>query len=223
MNFVILGLGAFGTSIARELAASGHQVMCVDNNEAHIDAVKDVVTLAVQGDATDRAVLLELGVAKADVAIVAVGENFEASLMMTAHLQSIGVKKIYTRVFHEVQEKLLDLMQVSGKIRVEALAAELFARQVSNRAFLRHFGVDSTHAVVELLCPASLVGKSLVTSKLRSEHRLNLVTVRRAKYNEQIAESVPVIDGLPGPDFVFQTGDRLVVYGLEKDISQFSA
>ena len=98
MNFVILGLGAFGTSIARELAASGHQVMCVDNDESHIDAVKDVVTLAVQGDATDRSVLLELGVAKADVAIVAVGENFEASLMMTAHLQSIGVKKIFTRV-----------------------------------------------------------------------------------------------------------------------------
>jgi Trk K+ transport system NAD-binding subunit len=83
--------------------------------------------------------------------------------------------------------------------------------------------VDSTHAVVELLCPESLVGKTLVSSQLRSEHRLNLVTVRRAKYNEQIAEAVPVIAGLPGPDFVFQAGDRLVVYGLEKDISQFSS
>lgn len=222
MNFVILGLGAFGTSIARELAHSGHQVMAIDNDEAHVDSVKDVVTLAVQGDATDRKVLLELGVAKADVAIVAVGENFEASLMMTAHLQKIGVKRIYTRVFHEVQEQLLDMMQVSGKIRVEALAAELFARHVSNQAFLRHFVVDSTHAVVELLCPEFLVGVTLLGSSLRSKHGLNLVTVRRAKHEDQLPEDVPVIGGLPGPDFLFQAGDRLVVYGLEKDIEKFT-
>jgi trk system potassium uptake protein TrkA len=222
MNFVILGLGAFGTSIARELAHSGHQVMVIDNDESHLDAVKELVTIAVQGDATDRAVLLELGVASADAAIVAVGENFEASLMMTAHLKSIGVKRIYTRVFHEVQEQLLDLMGVSGKIRVEALAAEMFARHVSNRAFLRHFVVDSTHAVVELVCPDFLVGKTLKESELRGKHGLNLVTVRRADSREMLPEDVPVIGGLPGPDFVFQAGDRLVVYGLELDIQKFT-
>lgn len=223
MNFVILGLGAFGTSIARELAHSGHQVMVIDNDESHLDAVKELVTLAVQGDATDRAVLLELGVADADVAIVAVGENFEASLMMTAHLKSIGVKRIYTRVFSEVQEQLLNLMGVSGKIRVEALAAEMFARHISNRAFLRHFVVDSTHAVVELVCPADLIGKSLVESQLRSKHGLNLVTVRRAEQHDQLSEDVPVIGGLPGPDFQFKSGDRLVVYGLERDIEKFTS
>ncbi len=223
MNFVILGLGAFGTSIARELAQSGHQVMVIDNDESHLDAVKELVTIAVQGDATDRAVLLELGVADADVAIVAVGENFEASLMMTAHLKSIGVKRIYTRVFSEVQEQLLDLMGVSGKIRVEALAAEMFARHISNRAFLRHFVVDSTHAVVELLCPTDLIGKTLVESQLRSKHGLNLVTVRRADKHDQLSEDVPVIGGLPGPDFVFQQGDRLVVYGLEREIEKFTS
>lgn len=223
MNFVILGMGAFGTSIARELAQSGHQVMVIDNDESHLDAVKEIVTLAVQGDATDRAVLLELGVANADAAIVAVGENFEASLLMTAHLQSIGVKRIYTRVFHEVQEQLLNLMGVSGKIRVEALAAEMFARHISNRAFLRHFVVDSTHAVVELLCPEFLVGKTLMESQLRAKHGLNLVTVRRTEEEDASPENVPVIGGLPGPDFVFQHGDRLVVYGLEREIEKFTA
>jgi trk system potassium uptake protein TrkA len=223
MNFVILGLGAFGTSIARALAVSGHQVMVIDNDESHLDAVKSLVTLAVQGDATDRAVLMELGVASADVAIVAVGENFEASLMMTAHLKSIGVKRIYARVFHEVQEQLLDLMGVTGKIRVEALAAEMFARHVSNRAFLRHFVVDSTHAVVELLCPDFLVGQTLKGSELRGKHGINLVTVRRTDACQSLPEDVPVIGGLPGPDFVFQTGDQLVVYGLESDIEKFTS
>lgn len=222
MNFVILGLGAFGTSIAKELAQSGHEVLVVDHDESHLDAVKEVVTLAVQGDAADKNLLLELGVQKYDAAIVAVGENFEASLMMTAHLKEIGVKTIFTRVFHEVQEQLLDLMQVTGKIRVEALAAESFSRCLSNRAFLRHFVVDSTHAVVELKCPDMLVGKSLMESELRSRHGLNLVTVRRSRNQDQDADDIPVIDGLPGPDFVFQQGDRLVVYGLEKDISKFT-
>jgi trk system potassium uptake protein TrkA len=222
MNFVILGLGAFGTNMARELSQRGHQVMVIDNNESHVDAVKEVVTLAVQGDATDRDVLIELGVATADVAIVAVGENFEASLMMTAHLQTIGVKSIYVRVFHEVQEQLLDLMGIRGKIRVEALAAEMFSRSLSNRAFLRHFVVDSTHAVVEIVCPEHLIGKTLQQSELRNRHGLNLVTVRRAAGDSQIKEELPVIEGLPGPDFRFLEGDCLVIYGLEKDINQFT-
>jgi trk system potassium uptake protein len=223
MNFCILGLGAFGTSIAKELALAGHQVLAVDNDESHVDVVKDVVTLAVQGDATDRGLLLELGVEKYDAAIVAVGENFEASLMMTAHLKQIGVKNVFTRVFHEVQEQLLDLMQVTGKVRVEALAAESFARCLSNASFLRHFVVDRTHAVVELICPSALVGKSLLESEMRTRYQVNLVTVRRMREGKADAGEPPVIDGLPGPDFVFQEGDRLVVYGLERDICKFSS
>ena len=106
--------------------------------------------------------------------------------------------------------------------RLEALAAEMFARHVSNRAFLRHFVVDSTHAVVELVCPDFLVGKTLKESELRGKHGLNLVTVRRADSREMLPDDVPVIGGLPGPDFVFQAGDRLVVYGLELDIQKFT-
>ncbi len=223
MNFCILGLGAFGTSIAKELSLAGHQVLAVDNNEAHVDGIKELVTLAVQGDATDRELLLELGVEKYDAAIVAVGENFEASLMMTAHLKQIGVKNVFTRVFHEVQEQLLDLMQVTGKVRVEALAAESFARCLSNSAFLRHFVVDRTHAVVELICPQALVGKTLLESEMRTKYQVNLVTVRRKREGSFAPGEIPVIDGLPGPDFVFQEGDRLVVYGLERDIGKFSA
>jgi trk system potassium uptake protein len=222
MNFVILGLGAFGINLAKELAQSGHQVLVVDHDESHLDAVKELVSLAVQGNAADKNLLRELGVEKYDAAIVAVGENFEASLMMTAHLKQLGVKSIFTRVFHEVQEQLLDLMQVTGKIRVEALAADSFSRCLSNRAFLRHFVVDSTHAVVELKCPEVLIGKTLLESELRARNGLNLVTVRRSRNGDLKADDMPVIDGLPGPDFVFCQGDRLVVYGLERDISKFT-
>jgi K+/H+ antiporter YhaU regulatory subunit KhtT len=93
----------------------------------------------------------------------------------------------------------------------------------ARRAFLRHFVVDSTHAVVELLCPEFLVGKTLMESQLRAKHGLNLVTVRRSESQDHSPTDVPVIGGLPGPDFVFQHGDQLVVYGLEREIEKFTA
>lgn len=217
MNVFVLGIGAFGLGIARELAAEGHQVVAVDLHEDNLKEIKDHVTLAVEGDATSRLLLEELGVSKSDAAVVAVGENFEASLIMTSHLQSMGVKKIYVRVFHEVQERLLDLMQVTRKIRVESMAAEYFSRELKNFSFLRHFGIDDKHAIVEILCPENLIGETLAGSQIRSKYQLNLLTVRRGE-----GQDAAVVEGLPKPDFVFEKGDQLILYGLQKSLEAFT-
>lgn len=82
MKFAVLGLGYFGTALCRELAGAGHEVMAVDNNRAHIDEIKDEVSLAARADATDYEALEQLGVGQMDAAIVAIGEGFEASLMI---------------------------------------------------------------------------------------------------------------------------------------------
>lgn len=224
MKFAVLGLGYFGTALCRELAGAGHEVMAVDNNRAHIDEVKDEVSLAARADATDYDALEQLGVGQMDAAIVAIGEGFEASLMITAHCQKLGVPRVYTRVISPVQEHLLDLMKVTGKVRAESLAAAYFSRQLTNRAVHRYFGLDRNHAIVELALPPGLVGKTLEESRLRADYGLNLVTVRcGAQEVRDDEQDGATVRGVPDASFVFHEGDRLILFGRNADIEKFTA
>jgi len=224
MKFAVIGLGFFGSALARELAESGHEVLAIDTDEAHIRDVRDTVAMAAIADGTDAGALEQLGVAAMDTVIVAVGEGFEASLMITSHCQKLKVPKVYTRVINQVHEHLLDLMGVSGKIHAESLAAAYFARQVTHESVRRYFGIDDDHGIVEMEMPEGLAGKSLAEIELRKRHGLNLVTVRRPVDKAAAAEAGEEsyrVTGTPGPDFRLEEGDRLIVFGRLKDIGDF--
>ena len=224
MKFAVIGLGFFGSALARELAESGHEVLAIDTDEAHIREVRDLVAMAAIADGTDAVALEQLGVAAMDTVIVAVGEGFEASLMITSHCQKLKVPKVYTRVINEVHEHLLDLMGVTGKIHAESLAAAYFARQVTHESVRRYFGIDGDHGIVEMELPEGLAGKTLAEIELRKRHGLNLVTVRRPVDKAASAESGEEnyrVTGTPGPDFRLEEGDRLIVFGRLKDIGDF--
>lgn len=220
MKFVVVGLGYFGSALVRELIDCGHEVLAIDSDEAHLRDLRDVATMAAIADGTDLIALEQLGVGKMDTAVVAVGEGFEASLMITAHLQKLGVPRVYTRVINEVHEHLLELLGVTGKVRVESLAAAYFSRQIANEAVHRYFGIDADHGIVELDLPVDLAGKTLSESGLRNEYGLNLITVRRSETGTD-EDSALSITGTPGPEFVFREGDRLVVFGNLAKIDEF--
>jgi trk system potassium uptake protein TrkA len=224
MKFAVIGLGFFGSALARELAESGHEVLAIDTDEAHIRELRDTVTMAAIADGTDAGALEQLGVGGMDTVIVAVGEGFEASLMITSHCQKLKVPRVYTRVINQVHEHLLDLMGVTGKIHAESLAAAYFARQVTHESVRRYFGIDEEHGIVEMEMPEGLAGKTLAEIELRKRHRLNLVTVRRPADRKAAAEAGEEnyrVTGTPGPDFRLEEGDRLIVFGRLKDISEF--
>jgi trk system potassium uptake protein TrkA len=224
MKFAVIGLGYFGSALARELAESGHEVLAIDTDELHIREIRDVVTMAVQADATDSEALAQLGIADMDTAVVAIGEGFEASLMITAYCQKLGVRRVYTRVINEVHEHLLGLMGVTGKIRAESLAAAYFTRQLTNEAVRRYFGIDAEHGIVELEMPGAFDGQTLAEANLRKKHGLNIVTVRRPDQPEtrfENAEPAYAVAGTPDPTFRLRKGDRLIVFGRLKDIDRF--
>ncbi len=226
MKFAVIGLGFFGSALARELAESGHEVLAIDTDEAHIRGLRDTVTMAAIADATDAFALEQLGVAAMDTVIVAVGEGFEASLMITAHCQKLKVRRVYTRVINQVHEHLLDLMGVSGKIHAESLAAAYFAHQVTHEYVRRFLKIDEDHGIVEVEMPEPLAGKTLAEIELRKRHGLNLVTVRRRVGKEVAAEAVEEnyrVTGTPGPDFRLERGDRLIIFGRLKDVADFCA
>ncbi len=223
MKFAVIGLGYFGSALARELSESGHEVLAIDTDEDHLREVRDFVALAAQADATDPVALSQLGVGDMDTAVVAIGEGFEASLMITAHCQKLGVRRVYTRVINEVHDHLLDLMQVTGKIRAESLAAAYFTRQLTHEAVRRYFGIDAGHAIVELEMPARYIGRTLAEADLRKSRGINVVTVRRpaADSGTDAGEPAYAVVGTPDPDFVLKKGDRLIVFAKLADIERF--
>lgn len=218
MKFCIIGLGHFGVPLARDLAAEGHEVVAIDRKMDPVDSLRDVVTVAARADAADIEVLKELGVKECDAAVVAIGEDFEASLVATAHLKELEIPQIYCRVLGPVHERLIDLLGVTEKIQPEAVAARQFAKRLGIRRATRHFDISEDYAIAEVTVPEELVGKSLAEANLRNKHGLNIVTIRRKKGDSDSAE----ILGVPEPSVKFTEGDQLLVFARNASMKAFA-
>ena len=90
-QFVVIGLGRFGTSVAKTLSGLGHDVLAIDKNEQPVQALMHDVTKAVQADSREEETLRALGVRNFDVAIVAIGDDLEANILITVMLKEMGV------------------------------------------------------------------------------------------------------------------------------------
>ena len=230
MKFVIIGIGQFGRALALHLAEQGYEVTILDESESIITELKDRVPYALVGDATDIRVLRQLELLSEDTyVIVAVGEQFERNLLITAQLRELGVKNLYTRSVNELHGKLLKLIGVSDLIRVEEVAARQLAARFTNEGLMRLRRMDSTHSLADVRLPEDWVGRKLMEVGLRSEYHLNLLTVRRGKVNEEAtADDVlsepeqPVID-MPDATMEFLKGDVLVLFGKDSDLQKFVA
>ena len=228
MKFVIIGIGQFGRALALHLSDLGFEVTILDEREAIITELKDRVAYALVGDATDIRVLRQLDMAGDDTyVIVAVGEQFERNLLITAQLKELGVTNILTRSVNELHGKLLKLIGVNDLIRVEEVAARQLAARFTNEGLMRLRRMDSTHSLADVHLPSEWVGLKLMDVGLRSEYHLNLLTVRRGKLKENPSSDdvlsepeQPVID-TPDASLTFQEGDVLVLFGKDSDLQRF--
>ncbi len=216
MKVAVIGLGQFGCQLALALAEDHHEVLVLDEDEKVIDSMKDEVTHAVIGDAEDIKVLDQLDLASMDRVCVTIGEDFAASLLVTGHLQELGVKHIYCRAVNSLHERLLHLMKVDNIIHAEALAARQLAKRMGIRGATRHFALSDDYGIVEMEVPQFLVGMMLAKADLRQRFAINLITVKRGTGDNR------KVLGVPAPDFAFAEGDQLVVFGLEQSIKVFS-
>ena len=228
MKFIIIGMGQFGRALALALSRRGYEITAIDNNEETIAQIKDYVTYSLVADASNPRTLKMLDLSGDDLrVVVAIGESFERSILITAYLKKMGVRHIYARAVNAIHENLLSLLEVDGMIHAEDMAAEQLAHRFDNMSFLRHTAIDESHAVAELKLPDEWIGKRLLDVHLRENFRLNLLTVRRGESPAAPDKDVfalpdaPVID-FPSPDFLFEKGDLLILFGQESDLATFA-
>lgn len=222
MKFTIIGLGQFGRELAADLAHERHEVVAIDIDERIIEDIKDVVDYAVVADATDMRALKHLGLEEVDVVVVAIGEDFSSSLLVTGHLQELGVKRLLCRSLNPTHEKILKLMKVDEIVQAEEMAARQLAKRLGIRGAARHFTLGEHFAIVELKVPPKLVGMTLAESELRSRYGLNLVTIKRggASDGPNKREGHPI--GVPEPTTRFEENDSLIVFGKDEWVQKLA-
>lgn len=221
MRFCIIGLGNFGTHLARQLVRDGHEVIGVDNNADHTDNMKDELEYLVTADCSDIEVFEEIPVADCDAVIVAIGEDFEASLSVAANVQQLGAKRIISRIINPLHARLLKLLKIEELLIPESMAAAWLARSLRTPDVLNSFPIGRGFEIAEVNVPKSLVGKNLVEADLRGRFELNVVTILKRKTATSCTSITPQIEhvhGIPDPSRVFEEADILVVFGREQNV-----
>lgn len=179
LHFAIIGIGAFGSALAKKLSEEGAYVIAIDNNKDHINQVKDVVSDAICFDATDPEILENHGITNVDVAIIAIGEAFEPVVLIAMHLLEAGVKEVYGRAGSYTQEQILKKIGITDVIHPERQVAERMGISLVRKGMSDVFDLGEGLAMFEVEAPDSMVGYTLEELEIRKRYQLNLITIKR--------------------------------------------
>lgn len=223
-KFCVIGLGYFGSNLARSLTKNGAEVLAIDKDIRRVEEVQDEVAVAVMLDSTDKDALSSQGVQDFDAVIVAIGEGFESSITTTSILQELGVKNIYNRMVSKLHARILKLLGIENILLPEAEAADHLARRLVMPGLIDTFPLSHSHSIFIVKSPKRFIGKTIRESNLRIEYNLNVVTIKKlVSALNQTSESVFEAEtiGVPDPSYKFEENDLLVLFGNDKDLRNF--
>jgi len=224
-HIAVIGLGKFGSTVARELTQRGAHVIAVDSHQQRVEDVKESVTYAVTANATDEQALRAIGLQNVDVAVVCVGENIEANLLITLLLKKMGIRNVWARAISPLQQDILRTMEVENIINLEEEMGSIVANSLVSPNISKTISLTADHTIIEVKIPAVLVGRTLREIKLRESYKLNLIAVKRKKpaindRGERVFEEMVV--HVPSPDDPLKEDDILLVIGGNDDIQKFA-
>ena len=211
MQILVVGLGRFGRSVARALSGSGHVVIVVDVSERAIQSVGDDVDQAVEGDATNEAVLRQVGASDVDLAIVAMAD-VEASVVITTHLKDMKVPRVFAKASSDVHRVILDRVGADHVVFPERDMAGRLAQSIAMPGMLDYLEVLPHVGITEIHNKA-FVGHSLANLNLQAKYGVNVLVIKRD--TELIV--MPELTERVGAE------DVLVVIGRDRDIVELQS
>jgi trk system potassium uptake protein TrkA len=206
-RYAVIGLGKFGSWVARTLESLGHEVIAIEADGILIDRHAEFVSRAVQGDATDPVVLRGAGIAGVDAAVISMGENLAASILATVALRDLGVRDFYVKAAGDAEARALNAFGVSEVIIPEKEAGVRLAHRMGATEVLDYLPLGEGHSIQEIAIPPAWVGRSLRTLDPRGRLGIQVIAVRCV-----LTEAVHVP---PDPDAVLKDSDALIVAGAD--------
>jgi trk system potassium uptake protein TrkA len=216
-QFVIIGLGRFGFSLAKTLAEKGQQVLVIDKDEELVHDAMDVVTKAVCMDATDEKAAKSVGLQNADVAVCAIGTDIESSILVTLLLKDLGIPNILCKADSMEHKKVLEKIGATKVVLPEKDTGERMATTLisASDTILDHVGLSSGSSIIEKIVPEEFIGKTLRDINIRARFGVNVIAIKRKEMVKKNGEEVEEekINVTPQADDIIGQGDILVVFG----------
>ncbi len=210
-QFVVLGLGRFGMSVAKSLSENGCDVMAVDESPERVQAASEFVTHAVRADITDELSLRALGIGNFDVVVVSIGSHLEASVMGTLIAKELGIPYIIAKAQDEMQKKILEKIGADRVIFPEREMGVRIANSLLYGNFVEFMELSEEFGIAEIEVIDEWIGKTLAQTEIRAKYGLNVVAI---KHKGKIEAS-------PRADRKFEKDDIAVVLGENKQIQHF--
>jgi trk system potassium uptake protein TrkA len=223
--FAVFGLGTFGREVCQVLSERGGKVIAVDNQPRHIEMMKDTVAQAYLLDSRDAEALNNLPLADVDVAVVAIGENVEASLITAARLKNAGIPHIVARAVTDIHQQILRQIGVQEVINLEVDEGRRVAARLIAPDVLETLAIAENFSIAEVFAGQKLAGGSVEKLDLRKRFNLNVLAVKRQSVNIESLGNPVKNEGilLPESAGVLQDGDVLLLLGRNEDIERFRA
>lgn len=219
MRYLIIGLGIYGSNLARDLTDMGHEVIGADRSAVLIDNIKDYISTAYVIDSTDETALSALPLSVVDLVIVAIGENFGANIKTVALLKKLGVKHIYARAADPIHRSILEGLNVDRIITPEQRAARDLALEMALGHRAEVMKVDSESFVICFQLQEIFWGLPYSRLNLEKEFGLKLIGASRPEHSRNmLGISVDTLKPLIITDetTVVSDGDVAIVYGTQK-------
>ena len=212
-QFVVIGLGRFGASIASTLYGLGNDVLGIDIDEEIIQYMADQITHAVQADATDEGALKALGVRNFDVAIVSIGQDIQASILVTLILKELGLKYVVAKAQNELHGKVLYKIGADRVVFPERDMGVRVAHNLVSTSVLDYIELSPDFSIVEIEPIPEWHDKTLGQLDIREKYGLNIMAIKR---NEDVIISPKAKDYIFKGDILFDVGENKDIEKLEK-------
>jgi trk system potassium uptake protein TrkA len=207
-QFLVIGLGRFGLSLARALAEKGYEVLGLDSREDLVQLASEYLTHAVQVDATDEKALLSLGIKNFDVAVIAIGQDIEASILCTLILKEVGIPYIVAKAQNHLHGRVLEKTGADRVVFPERDMGIRVANNLISSNLLDYIELSPDFSILEITAPEFAVGKTLAQLKLPNRFGINIIAIK----------SEAEINITPGAADIINQGDVLVVVGPNRQL-----
>lgn len=209
-QIVVIGLGRFGSSVCKELYSLGHEIMAIDTDPEKVDALRDYAAFTVIADATDENQLKSLGVRNFEHAIVAIGDNLQASVLCTLMLKELGLPKVWVKARDLQHEKILNKVGADRVIQPEKEMGIRVAHHVDSDKIVDYIDLSKDYSIIELVASGKMANRTLVDLNIRVEFNCIVLAIKRL-------EDVNIA---PAVDDVVEQNDVLIVMGHKDDLKR---
>lgn len=212
-RFVVIGLGSFGSALAKKLKSNGIRVTGIDGDSETVEDMQDHLFEAVIGDATDRDALQTLSLDTADGVVISLGEDITRSLLATLHAKELGARHIVVKGVTPEHGKLLKTLGVERVVFPELEIAQQLADRLTWPSVIDFLPIDTDYSFIEIAMPQSILGKRLMDTDLKRKYGLWVIGVKDALTGK--------LTMFPDGDFRFSDDQMMLLVGKDKDLRRF--